>query len=80
MGSPLYLGTKGYFCMKDARVDPNPKPPEHLYPPKDHTSEGFKIWCAYVKKLGYADQYIAAVSGESVNRIRRLIGRRKRKH
>lgn len=66
--------------MKVSIVDHSPKPPEHLYPPKDHSSEDFKIWCIHVKKLGYADQYIAAVSSESVNRIRRLVGRRKKKN
>lgn len=57
----------------------NPKTPAHLRPPKDHTGEEFKAWCLNAKKLGYADQYIAAISDESVNKIRRILGRRKKK-
>lgn len=56
-----------------------PKSPLHLCPPADHNTEEFRDWCVKVKEMGYADQYIAAIADESVNKIRRILGVRKKK-
>lgn len=43
-------------------------------PPSDHDSEEFKKWITNMKAAGYTDPYIAAISGESVKRIRKITG------
>lgn len=50
-------------------------------PPSNHDSEEFKQWYADMRAFGYTDPYIAAISGESVKRLRKLTGqKRKKKH
>lgn len=48
-------------------------------PPSDHDSEEFKKWITNMKAAGYTDLYIAAISGESVKRIRKITGQIKKK-
>ena len=48
-------------------------------PPSHHDSEEFKKWITNMKASGYTDPYIAAISGESVKRIRKIAGQKKKK-
>lgn len=48
-------------------------------PPSDHDSEEFKKWIINMKAAGYTDPYIAAISGESVKRIRKITGQSKKR-
>lgn len=64
--------------MSNIEAFSNPKPPAYLLPPKDHSGDDFRNWCVNIKKLGYSDQYIAAISGESIKTIRRYCGKRKK--
>ena len=48
-------------------------------PPSDHDSEEFKKWIINMKATGYTDPYIAAISGESVKRIRKITGQSKKR-
>ena len=48
-------------------------------PPSNHDGEEFKQWITDMKASGYTDPYIAAISGESVKRIRKITGQSKKR-
>lgn len=50
-----------------------------ITPPSNHNSEEFKRWYADMKTHGYSDPCIAAISGESIKRLRKLTGQKKKK-